>query len=832
MTIANLPLEGSRLTPGDLRHRQVFEKSPNAYLIIERGVIVDCNDAILTMLSARREQILGQRPEILSPATQPDGTCSATKAAAWIQQACTRGTARFEWVHRRMDDTDFWVDVSIVVLSSDDSPTLLVSWRDISDFKRAEETRQASEARLRAITDSAQDAIVMIDDRGAISFWNPAAEKILGYERSEAIGRNLHELLVPERFHAAHKAAFPKFVRTGQGNVIGKTIELVARRKDGPEIAVSLSLSALSLDGAWHAVGILRDITEKKRADEALRESEERHRNLFTRSRDGIVVVDANGKFLEANAAYCDMLGYSPAELKECSERDDITPRKWHSWEREEIWRRRLMRYGYTGVYEKEYIRKDGSVFPVELQSFSVRGTSGTIKYVWGVVRDITSRKRAEQELRESVTALESANVALAELNDVAQAATRAKSEFLANMSHEIRTPMTAILGFADVLLNEEGMHAAPPERVEALQTIQRNGEHLLELINDILDLSKIEAGKFEIRRSACSPVQILNDVHQAMRLRADAKQLPIQLEYIGAIPEIIHTDPLRLRQILMNLLGNAIKFTESGRIRVVTRLVQRANKPVLLQVNIVDTGIGLNSRQMLNLFQPFHQADSSTSRKYGGTGLGLTISQRLAESLGGEIAASSSPGRGSTFSVTVETGDLNGIELIDTLNEKVIPPDSTTVTEVSSSVLNGCRILLAEDGPDNQRLISFLLKKAGACVTLAENGRIALQEALTAQARNEPFAVILMDMQMPVMDGYQATRQLRESGYLAPIVALTAHAMADDRQKCLDAGCNDYATKPVDRQRLISTIAGWIHGASGELRSLVPRQLLGCSHE
>ncbi|MBM4093350.1 MAG: response regulator [Planctomycetes bacterium] len=417
---------------------------------------------------------------------------------------------------------------------------------------------------------------------------------------------------------------------------------------------------------------------------------------------------------------------------------------------------------------------------------------------------DISDRKRHETELAAYAAALEKSQA-------VAESATRAKSAFLASMSHEIRTPMTAILGFADVLLADRNVNGTLVEQAESLQAIRRNGEYLLELIDDILDLSKIEAEKLDIERIAFSPAHVLADVASLMKVRTDAKNLALSVEYAGPIPETIQSDPLRFRQILINLVGNAIKFTATGSVRLVGQVVPRPDRFPLLQVDVIDTGIGLTPQEISNLFQPFNQADSSTTRKYGGSGLGLVISRRLAAMLGGDIAIHSMPGQGSTFSVTVEAGDLAGVPL------REMPPDTTAAAApafdatTADNVELNCRILLAEDGPDNRRLIAFLLEKAGAEVTVAENGQLAFDAARAAIAHGAPFDMVLMDMQMPVMDGYEATRQLRAEGYAGPIVALTAHAMTDDRQKCLDAGCDDYLTKPIHRARMLHTIASYL---------------------
>jgi CheY-like chemotaxis protein len=385
-------------------------------------------------------------------------------------------------------------------------------------------------------------------------------------------------------------------------------------------------------------------------------------------------------------------------------------------------------------------------------------------------------------------------------------------------MSHEIRTPMTAILGYADLMSDPEQSQS---DRWDSIQTIRRNGEHLLRIINDILDISKIEAGKLTVERIDCSPAQIVGDVASLMRGRAIEKGLEFAVEYVGPIPRIIQTDPTRLRQILMNLCGNAVKFTKSGGVRIVSRLVgSPTDEAPRLRFEVIDTGIGLNTEQVAKLFQPFTQADTSTTREYGGTGLGLTISKRLAQMLGGDISIQSAHGKGSSFIVEIETSSLEGVAMINPAQEAELVPTSTApATPINTEVsLEGLRVLLAEDGPDNQRLISFHLRKAGAEATVAANGRIAVDEATAAIKAGKPFHVILMDMQMPELDGYGATARLRTEGYTLPIVALTANAMEGDRERCLKAGCDDFATKPIDRTKLLQTIAEFGERAKQQL--------------
>jgi CheY-like chemotaxis protein len=385
-------------------------------------------------------------------------------------------------------------------------------------------------------------------------------------------------------------------------------------------------------------------------------------------------------------------------------------------------------------------------------------------------------------------------------------------------MSHEIRTPMTAILGFAEIIGNSIEccdtcpQHEACPTRTqnkEGIQVIRRNGEHLLGLINDILDLSKVEAGKMEVERVACSPVHVVEEAVSLMRVKAIEKGLTLDARYEFPLPEAILSDPARVRQILINLVGNALKFTSQGRVEIVVRCMAdvQAGRAVLA-FDVKDSGIGITPEQIDRLFQPFVQVDSSTTRQFGGTGLGLAISKKLANALGGDIQVASRPGEGSTFTFTMETQLPAPVRLLNDLSEVAerAPHQPQSASPASAKLLG--RVLLAEDGPDNQLLISTILRKAGAEVDIAENGRVAVEKAMSALSAGTPYDAVLMDMQMPEMDGYQATGKLRQSGYKGPIVALTAHAMSGDRQKCLAAGCDDYATKPVDRGALLCTLA------------------------
>ena len=702
---------------------------------------------------------------------------------------------------------------------------------DLTQRKVAEQAALREYHRLEAMVSSMDQGVCLIDAGGLVLEVNDQFGRLTRTAKADLLGRRLEQL---ERYEALAPACRQAelFARDGkkrpvsydlklgryqvmlqvspvrsQGEYAGLILsavdvtELVEARQRAEKAQQELHDRAEDLEAAQQA--LMNMIDDMERREVALQKSNEFQQYILDTAATSILLFDANRKITSVNREFCQVTGYRPEEVigRTCSAlRCDGCKNAC------------IMNDSCQGAVSKRECTihaKDGRALRILKNAVVLRDAEGQItggiESFVDVTELVTARESAlvaRDELEETNRHLEEAIERSNEMAVRAEMAAQSKAEFLANMSHEIRTPMTAILGYAD-LLAEPGL--AAEEHDQHLQVIRRNGEHLLELINDILDLSKIEAHRLELSPSPCSPACVVADVASLMRIRAAQKGIDLHVTYETALPETIVLDESRLRQSLVNLVGNAVKFTDTGSVDVRVRFLEAGlGDDPAVQFDVVDTGVGIPRKKLKDLFQPFVQADSSTSRQFGGTGLGLAITRHLMELMGGRVEVDSQLGSGSRFTLTLPAGAAGDVTMLEDPAEAIRGRGHDEMPEhIPADLLAGRRILLAEDGPDNQRLIAAVLKKAGARVTLAENGQQACQHA-----SSEGFDLVLMDMQMPLMDGYQATSHLRAEGYDSPILALTAHAMASDRAKCLAAGCDDYLTKPIDRPVFLATVA------------------------
>jgi len=787
---------------------------------------------LYTYISDVVEPVLGYRPDEVVGLLHcydlhPEAERETFKQAMFSSFARKDSFQNFINAALHKDGRQVWLSTNGIALLNADGT--LRGYRgsdtDITTRKAAEDHLNQMLDEQQAILDSSLVGIMFLRNR-IITKVNRSMAEMLGYTPEELVGQG------PERLHLSreHFVAFGEqyYWRLKEQKFVN--VEYPLRHKDGHVVRCQFNGCAVSppnLDKG--AVWVIADVTDRKKTELAIRTARDAAEQetaklsaMIAGMEEGVVFADARNVVVEVNAYLCrfvgrareQILGMRLEDIHHGPARDHILGRieTFRTNPNSEPWILQRTIGEIEAILRMQPIYRDGQYEGVLLNVIDVSELAGAR-------RDIEAKhRRLEETNLQLEEAIERAN----QMAVAAEAANLSKSEFLANMSHEIRTPMTAILGYADIVAESIGCCPTCPahstcangsENRRHLTTIRRNGDHLLSVINDILDLSKIEAEKMTTEQVACSPRTIVAEVASLVRIRAGAKGLAFNTEMIGPIPETIRTDPLRLKQILINLTGNAVKFTQSGSVRLRVSMEAGADLP-RMHFDVIDTGPGMTADQAEHIFRPFSQADASTTRQFGGTGLGLTISKRLAKLLGGDvILVKSRPGMGAHFRATVAVGSLDGILMIEgEANEEDVnslreASPSPLSSKTGTDSLGGLRILLVEDGPDNQRLISHYLKKAGAVVEVADNGRIGIDKALGAWHDGQPFNVILMDMQMPEMDGYEAATQLRAAGLSGAIIALTAHAMAGDRRKCIEAGCNDYASKPIDRQRLIETI-------------------------
>lgn len=771
------------------RYRRIIETA-------NEGVLVADADSVATFVNKRLTEILGySQEEMLGvPVTkfllEDDSDYFHEKLDA--RRRGESGT--YELRVRRKDGGICWFLVSATPMidAQGNFNGAFAMLTDITAHKQAEQTLRDEREFTRILLENLADGVVACDAQGRLVLFNRVAREWHDVEVAN---------LPPEKWPGHYD------LRTEDGSRLLTVDEVpLARAFRGERVRnVPMSVCAhgrptrhiiASGDPFYDAAGnklgavvVMHDITERRLAEDRLRRNEELYRSLVENIHLGITLVDKEYRIRMMNSLLVNMIGRTKEEWlgRPCysflETRDSVC---------EFCPGTRAMATGCPAEVEIAAALPYGGTRPVRIQAFPTFDENHEVTGFIEVVEDITDRKSTEDELRQA--------------KDAAEAANRAKSAFLANMSHELRTPMTAILGFTDLLLLP---NLPRHEQHEFLEKIQRNGKALLELINDVLDLSRIETGNVAVQKSDCTLEEIIEDAVATAKVRAAEKELVLRVDRHPPLPDRIHTDPLRLRQILVNLLGNAVKFTERGEVSLSVQLLPASTGPAHMQFTVADTGIGIASKAMPNLFQPFMQSDSSASRRHGGTGLGLAISKHLANALGGDIEVASELGHGSRFVLTIEVGSLDTAQLCG--DSPAMPAtDGQASYPTSAQPLSG-RVLLAEDVADIQVLVARTLRGMNLQVDIAENGKRACEMAVNSKMQGKPYDIILMDIQMPGMNGYEATQWLRRHNWQGPIVAVTAHAMIGDREKCEAAGCDDYIAKPLAAMALCDTLARYL---------------------
>jgi two-component system sensor histidine kinase/response regulator len=745
------------------------------------------NDACVNMLGYQLADLIGESIEILIP--EQDTNKRVMEAYSRLANGeIWRG--KVSLIHR--DGSKRWFIAGGRQLRNGDALWALV---DITAQHAAEEQLRRSYLAI----EQSPDGIVITNIRAEIEYVNQAFTKTTGYSLDELLGQN------PRLLHSGRTPP-ETFVSLWQSLVAGQVWrgEFINRTKSGQDyISQEIIAPVRQADGEiTHYLSIKEDVTAQRENDQKLRAYQEELEQmveertaeldaLYNQAPCGYLSFDANDRITAINDTALGMLGYKRSEVVGRLNIHALLAS--YETERFEERQKVLLNMGVAHDQDYDFLRKDGSLLPAQMSIEVVRDENGSFVAARSAFYDNRERQAKERQ----ITTL---NVELTQKANDAVQANDAKSSFLANMSHEIRTPLNAIIGMSHLLRKSP----LSGKQNDQLSKIEAAGEHLLKVISDVLDISKIEAGKLTLEAVSIAPNDLLPCIASLIEQRAIDKGLQLVTDS-QPLPYHVEGDLTRLRQALLNLANNAVKFTERGAVTLRMRVLQEAGNQVHLRFEVEDTGPGIPASVLPNLFSAFQQGDNSTTRKHGGTGLGLAITRQLAEKMGGSAGATSEMGRGSQFWFTVW---LDKCVEVQTRKRAGSQRSGTNNHPFDSFGLAGRRLLLVEDEPINQEIVREILEDSGFVVDVANNGAEALE-----QARHGNHSLIVMDMQMPVMDGLTATRQLREHPGLqkTPVIAMTANAFAEDKARCIEAGMNDFMTKPVDPELLISTVSRWI---------------------
>ncbi len=762
-----------RVTERALRLRtRAIDASSNGIIIVDALAddmpIIYCNHGFEKITGFSREETLHRNCRFLQGRDTDEQTVKKLRAAIESRTPC-----RVTLLNYRRNGTPFYNDLMMTPVANDEGIVthFIGIQNDVTESVEASLKLQQSEEEYRSTFENAAIGIAHVSLDGHWLRVNERLCEIVGYSRDELMQKSFQDFTHADDLDKD----LIQFSKLRRNEIPGYTLEKRLIHKDGNAVWVRLTVSMRrSIDGNPQcAISLIEDITERKETERQLSESRNIISEVIENIEDAFVSFDSQGIIRVANAAAVRMAGIQA--------REDLIGKPYERLFADEPTSPLLplldrVRRSQRGE-SKEYLATKLNRW-YDVKSFPVNG--GAALYM----SDVTARKDTEMHLERAKLAAEDAS--------------RAKTAFLTNMSHEIRSPMSAILGFSDIALRD--LRDGKDVKQQHLETVIRNGRFLLRIINDILDLSKVEAGKLQVRRSLFKLLPMLADLMELMRHRIKSSDVPLSIEFDTEVPAQLYSDRSRVEQILVNLIGNAIKFTPRGHVRLVV-----SYRPSMIEFHVVDTGIGISERKIKNLFQVFSQVhDSNKLVGVEGTGLGLAISKRLAVLLDGEIDVESVEGQGSTFTLRLPIGDVPQLEWIRPSPEDLVP------REASSEIIKHIhgRVLVADDARDIRHVTKHFLTRAGADVVEATNGAEAVAAVRDAESRGQPFACILMDMQMPEMNGREATQAIRHAGLTMPIIALTAGATADEIQEALNSGCTQFISKPVSSPELIAAVA------------------------